>query len=688
MKRMIVFLLFCGFILLMHAAGVVVNRGQSVFQTVALQECNYEVGINNQIAEVTVKEVFINYNSQTVMPRLYFPMPRGANATNLKWFSGGAWHEASISGVPQTHPGGPSTFPDNFVLYMQLMPLIFDIPDSLAYGDSLKYELTYVQLLNNNYGSVTINLKNDYSYIQLTSLAKQSLSVDVVSEKQIVDFDILNVPAQTTHSAYTATGSYLVYNQPATQNYRCVVMLSNAELSSWGISTIMQDPPDNGNHGFFIYSFAEDSLPADTVFAINLNIVIDVSGSMSFEDRLVNAKAAACYVISHLQPNDRFNVILYDHLVRPRWNQLQPVTPTNQNSAIDYVNNYEMPSLNGTNLYGALSTAISQFGVPAEGYKNCVLLLSDGLPTVGVTDTYQIIHNINSQVANAYTEPHIFCFGVGSEVNYQLLNSLAQYHKGISIFLESAEIVNTITSFYNELRNPIFPLANLSISPASSVSEIFPDPFPSIYGGMEYRIVGRYSFPHNLQLNLSGLHYGYNHSYNYEYQLQNVGDSTLSFIPKVWASAKIDKLLIEYYNYPPNSSVALSLRQQIIDLSIGYGVVCVFTSFSPPDDTEDEIVTIPQVAIKLLPNVPNPFNPSTMLRFEVMDDLKEEAEIRIYNLKGQLIYTVLVPVYGKGVYQVEWNGKDLHDRPVSSGVYIYTIRCGKYILHNKMTLQK
>ncbi|MDZ4183102.1 MAG: VWA domain-containing protein, partial [Candidatus Cloacimonadaceae bacterium] len=479
-------------------------------------------------------------------------------------------------------------------------------------------------------------------------------------------------------------------NSPANTSYRCVLQLSTDQLSSWGLSTYLDDAPDDGECGFFLYTMEEDSIPADSTFAMRLNIVIDVSGSMSWEDRLVNAKAAAIWVINHLQPDDMFNIILFDHVVRPLWGVLRINNFTNRSIAIAYIEDYVMPGMNGTNLYGGLSHALSQFVPPPPGVKNCILLLSDGQPTFGVTDTYQILHNINATVAQYHTAPNIFCFGIGSEVNYQLLNALALYHSGISIFLESSEIVNTTTSFYTEMRNPITMYPEVTVTPGVAVIDVLPDPFPTIYGGMQYRLVGRYAVPGPITINLLGIHQGTPVSYFYNYDLNATEIPNLGFVPKVWASTKIDKMLIEYYSYPPQSPQAVALRQEIIDLSIAFGVVCVFTSFNPDppvanDDATEELVPIP---IKLLQNYPNPFNPSTTISFEVLADLQEEAELRIYNLKGQVVYVARIAVIGKGSYEFVWHGTDMQNKAVSSGVYIYSIRCGKHILHSRMTLCK
>ncbi|MCD8480385.1 MAG: VWA domain-containing protein [Candidatus Cloacimonetes bacterium] len=384
------------------------------------------------------------------------------------------------------------------------MPVIFDIPDSLAFNDSLSVEITYVQMLNYNFGSVTLNLKNNYTSMQTSPLDYQSVDINIVSDKVIQGFEILDIPEESSHTDHSASAHYHLFNSPASTNYRCVLHLDTSQLSSWGFSTYLDSPPDDGNPGFFLYTMEEDALPALENSALRLNIVIDVSGSMTWEDRLENAKAAASWVINNLQPGDYFNVILFDHIVRPLWGQMREFNSTNRNLALAYVQNYEMPGLNGTNLHGGLTAALAQFLPPPNGVMNSVLLLSDGQPTVGLTDTYQILQSINSQVSGAFTDPHIYCFGIGSEVNYQLLNALALHYNGISIFLESSEIVNTITSFYTEMRNPITINPELSIS--AGVSDVLPDPFPAIYGGIQYRLVGRYSDLPTISIGVAGNH--------------------------------------------------------------------------------------------------------------------------------------------------------------------------------------
>ena len=80
-------------------------------------------------------------------------------------------------------------------------------------------------------------------------------------------------------------------------------------------------------------------------------------------------------------------------------------------------------------------------------------------------------------------------------------------------------------------------------------------------------------------------------------------------------------------------------------------------------------------------NFPNPFNSRTKINFSLDRDLKIKLEIK--NLKGQLTRSLLYGKYQKGTHNIIWDGKDDSNRPVVSGIYIYTL-----IVNEKSTTKK
>ncbi len=86
--------------------------------------------------------------------------------------------------------------------------------------------------------------------------------------------------------------------------------------------------------------------------------------------------------------------------------------------------------------------------------------------------------------------------------------------------------------------------------------------------------------------------------------------------------------------------------------------------------------------IRLLGNVPNPFNPATAIKLEVLEETPVRLEV--YNITGQRIRILADAVFQRGVYTVRWDGKDYNGEEVGSGVYFYRITAGGRSAAKKM----
>jgi hypothetical protein len=85
------------------------------------------------------------------------------------------------------------------------------------------------------------------------------------------------------------------------------------------------------------------------------------------------------------------------------------------------------------------------------------------------------------------------------------------------------------------------------------------------------------------------------------------------------------------------------------------------------NENNENIIPIPPVAT-LYQNYPNPFNLNTTIRFAIPE--KSQVEIRIYNLKGQLVRNLCKGEYRKGHHKSTWDGKDTHGKQTGSGMYL------------------
>ena len=91
-------------------------------------------------------------------------------------------------------------------------------------------------------------------------------------------------------------------------------------------------------------------------------------------------------------------------------------------------------------------------------------------------------------------------------------------------------------------------------------------------------------------------------------------------------------------------------------------------------------------AFRLGDNYPNPFNPTTTVRFEVA----EQAQVRVavYDVLGRLVKTLATGEMLPGTYTATWDGTSEAGTAVSSGVYLYRMEAGSYVATKVMSLLK
>jgi hypothetical protein len=80
-------------------------------------------------------------------------------------------------------------------------------------------------------------------------------------------------------------------------------------------------------------------------------------------------------------------------------------------------------------------------------------------------------------------------------------------------------------------------------------------------------------------------------------------------------------------------------------------------------------------------NYPNPFNPSTQISYSLPQNAK--VTLNVYNSLGQMVKVLVNEVQGAGSHEVTFNASDL-----PSGMYIYRLQAGSFVMTKKMTLLK
>lgn len=103
------------------------------------------------------------------------------------------------------------------------------------------------------------------------------------------------------------------------------------------------------------------------------------------------------------------------------------------------------------------------------------------------------------------------------------------------------------------------------------------------------------------------------------------------------------------------------------------------TNFSSIEGIYDNIIS--KINYNLYQNYPNPFNPSTALNYSISE--QSNVSIKIYDVLGNVIFTLVNENKPKGNYKVEFNADNL-----SNGIYFYQMKSNEFIQTRKMLLLK
>jgi len=111
-----------------------------------------------------------------------------------------------------------------------------------------------------------------------------------------------------------------------------------------------------------------------------------------------------------------------------------------------------------------------------------------------------------------------------------------------------------------------------------------------------------------------------------------------------------------------------------------YSVTVDLVPFDPLGVGDD----VPAFAIT--GNYPNPFNPSTTIKFGV--NVGGPAQLDVYDIAGRKVRTLLDANLGAGEHRLLWDGQDDAGRSLASGTYVAQLRVGDQVTSHKLVLAK
>jgi Ca-activated chloride channel family protein len=431
-----------------------------------------------------------------------------------------------------------------------------------------RIELEYSELVRYDSGVYAYHYPLDTERFSPTPLGEITITADIRSGVPIKSVYSPSHDIDVIMKHYGASVGYEAKDQLPDKDFLLYFTVSEEDL---GVNMLSFRESDE--QGYFMVMLSPGDLEArrqnkDVLF------VCDTSGSMSGE-KIEQARHTLRYCIDSLDTNDRFGIVQFATRETLFRRELVSASEENISLAHGFIN--RMGARGGTNINDALTASVRMFDEVQR--PRMIVFLTDGEPTVGVTNLQDILHNLS--YAND-VKARIFVFGVGYDVNTHLLDRLAEEHRGVSEYVSPGrDIEMQVSSFFRKVSEPILSNNSLDFGDIE-VSDIYPLTLPDIYRGTQLILMGRYRAGGRSNVTLTGEVNGRTVSFDYNVRFVKEGTEH-EFIPRLWAMRKIGYLMSEIRLKGEKQE----LVDEIVALSKEYGLMTPYTSYLVLEHEDD-----------------------------------------------------------------------------------------------------
>lgn len=549
-----------------RAAGLLVADG-GWGGALEVKEHSVQVSINDGIAVTKVTQVFHNTEKRPVEALYTFPVPKGGSVADFSmWINGKEMvgevlekqraREIYNSYKQARRDPGLLEQTDYRAFEMRIFPIG---PEA-----DQKVEITYYQELDFDrdtatyvYPLATVTRKG----VNARTTGKFAINVEVKSAVPIVELD-----SPSHGSAFAVakhTDSYWQANLESNGGSLAqdVVVACRVARPHTGMDLVTSR--QGGEDGFFCLTLTAGQDNAAAQDSMDYVFVVDISGSMADDGKLLAAKDSVGAFLNELGEADRFEVMTFN--IRPAlgFGQLQPATAANKQRATDYLARQE--ARGGTVLQPALATA---YKYAAGDRPLNVVILSDGLTEP--QERAGLLQQIQARPGQA----RVFCIGVGNDVNRPLLEQLAEDSGGLAAFLSPSDnFTRQARAFRQKLVRPF--AANLQVKFAGvEVTELEPAILPNLYFGAPVRLYGRYRASGQAEVTLRGSLKGVEVKETAQLDFPAT-DAANPEINRLWAWHRINSLLKEA-DRKGDRTAAIA---EIVRLGEDFSIATEYTSF-------------------------------------------------------------------------------------------------------------
>lgn len=242
-------------------------------------------------------------------------------------------------------------------------------------------------------------------------------------------------------------------------------------------------PPGDEEGVYFRIAITRSGAEALPVLPRDILLIQDASASMT-QAKVDKAKQGLHAWLTRLNEGDRLDVIAFRDDVERAFGDFRPWSPIARTEAAFFIET--MRARGGTDVFASLQPLMAVDATPERPL--IAIMITDGVPTVGLVDTTEIIARFSEANAGHVS---VFCVGGGPRVNMYLLDFLSYKNRGdASLPLQSADLPVALADLADALSRPVLTHLNWRLAGTADV-DLFPLRPTHLYLDRPLQLYGR-----------------------------------------------------------------------------------------------------------------------------------------------------------------------------------------------------
>jgi Ca-activated chloride channel family protein len=549
-----------------RAAGLLIADG-GLGGVLEIEEHDVQVSINNGVAVTRVIQVFRNTEKRQVEALYTFPVPRGASVANFSMWINGREMVGEVvekkrarqiynSYKKKRRDPGLLEQVDYKTFEMRVFPI--------AAGARQKVQIVYYQELGVDSDQVT------YVY-PLATVARRDVDARATG-KFAINVDIKSAVPITAVDSPSHPDGFVVARQADTLVQASLESVGGSLASDVVVHYALSRPRTGidlitsrtaGQDGYFMLTLTAGKELAAKNTGMDYVFLLDISGSMAHDAKLVTSKRSVEAFINELDEGDRFEVMTFNVSPHTLFGGLRPAAATARQQARIFLTSRQ--ARGGTVLAPAMTTAY-KYSDPDRTLN--VVILSDGMTEQ--KERRALLELIGSRPRNT----RVFCIGVGNEVNRPLLEQLADDSGGLAAFISRGDdFKRQARAFRRKLMHPVATDLDIRFD-GIQVYDVEPRILPNLYHGAPVRIYGRYQGKGTARVSLKASVQGVELDQTTELPFP-AKDGGNPEIERMWAFKRVSRLLKK----ADRTGTREQVTGEVIRLAEEYSIVTEYSSF-------------------------------------------------------------------------------------------------------------